>query len=110
MGGFCLYESEGRHLTSRTGYEGFHARERLAQPQTDWAQRATHRNKSRVRAKVEHPFAIIKRQTGFNQVNYLRIGEEHASALVVACALGNLVIEMRALLKRKRLHLMHRYS
>jgi IS5 family transposase len=34
------------------------------------AGKATHRRKSKVRAKVEHPFLVLKRCWGFTKVRY----------------------------------------
>lgn len=53
--------------------------------------------KSKVRAKVEHPFAIIKRQFGFNKVRYKGI-HKNAHHLFVSCALSNLVMAKKHLL------------
>jgi transposase, IS5 family len=63
--------------------------------------RATNRNKSRVRAKVEHQFAVIKRQFGFNKVRYRGLAK-NAHRLFVACALSNLVMAKKSLMKRRR--------
>ena len=38
--------------------------------EVDEVQRAKHRNKSRVRARVEHVFAVVKRLWGFGKVRY----------------------------------------
>ena len=67
-------------------------------------ERSKNRTKSRVRAKVEHPFGIIKRQFGFTKVRYRGLAK-NAHRLFVACALSNLVMARRALLKRSRLKL-----
>ena len=63
------------------------------------ADRGRNRNKSRVRAKVEHQFGIIKRQFGFSKVRYRGL-DKNAHRLFVACALSNLVIAKKNLLKR----------
>jgi IS5 family transposase len=63
--------------------------------------RAKNRNKSRVRAKVEHQFAVIKRQFGFNKVRYRGLAK-NAHRLFVACALSNLVMAKKTLMKRTR--------
>ena len=73
------------------------------------AQRAANRTKSRVRAKVEHPFAIIKRQFGFSKVCYRGLAK-NTHRLMVACALSNLVVSKRTLLKRKPLQPLHSYA
>ncbi|WP_027951002.1 IS5 family transposase [Haliea salexigens] len=65
-------------------------------------QRAKNRNKSRVRARVEHQFGIIKRQFGFNKVRYRGLAK-NAHRLFVACALSNLVVAKKALLGRSRM-------
>jgi len=64
-------------------------------------ERARNRNKSRVRAKVEHQFGIIKCQFGFSKVRYRGLGK-NAHRLFVACALSNLVIAKRTLLRLSR--------
>jgi transposase, IS5 family len=69
-------------------------------PLTD-KERAANRNKSRVRAKVEHQFGILKRQFGFSKVRYRGL-DKNAHWLFVACALSNLVMAKNTLLKRKR--------
>ena len=67
-------------------------------------ERARNRNKSRVRAKVEHQFGIIKRQFGFSKVRYRGL-DKNAHRLFVACALSNLVMAKKTLLRRSRLGL-----
>ena len=58
---------------------------------------AKNRNKSKVRAKVEHPFLTIKRIFGFACVRYRGL-VKNTNRLFVTCALANL--------HRKRHHLM----
>ena len=64
-------------------------------------ERARNRNESRVRAKVEHQFGIIKRQFEFSKVRYSGL-DKNAHCLFVACALSNLVMAKRTLLRRSR--------
>jgi IS5 family transposase len=71
--------------------------------------RAKNRTKSRVRAKVEHQFGIIKRQFGFNKVRYRGL-EKNAQRLFVVCALSNLVMAKKRLLKRRRRKLRPSYA
>ncbi len=71
--------------------------------------RAKNRTKSRVRAKVEHQFGIIKRQFGFTKVRYRGL-EKNAQRLFVACALSNLVMAKKHLLKRRRVKLQPSYA
>ena len=56
------------------------------------------RTKSRVRAKVEHPFLIIKRLWGFAKVRYRGIAKNATRAYVV-CALANLFMARKHLLR-----------
>jgi IS5 family transposase len=55
----------------------------------DKVEKAKNRTKSRVRAKVEHPFLVIKRVFGFARVRYRGL-EKNAHRLFVMCALANL--------------------
>ena len=63
------------------------------------AERAKNRTKSKVRAKGEHPFLIIKRIFGFVCVRYRGIAK-NANRLYVACALANLHIKRHFLMRR----------
>ena len=62
----------------------------------DEIERARNRTKSRVRAKVEHPFGVIKRVFGFAKVRYRGL-EKNAHRLFVTCALANLFMVRRQL-------------
>lgn len=59
--------------------------------------KARNRNKSKVRAKVEHVFGIMKRQFGYNKVRYRGL-EKNAHAVFTKCALVNLVLAKKQLL------------
>ena len=61
-------------------------------------QKQRNRNKSRVRAKGEHPFLILKRVFGFDKVRYRGI-DKNANRLFVACGLVNLFIARKSLLQ-----------
>jgi IS5 family transposase len=63
----------------------------------DEVQRAKNRNKSRVRSKVEHVFAVIKRQFGYVKVHYRGI-RKNANQVFTLCALSNLFVSRRRLL------------
>ncbi len=56
------------------------------------------RTKSKVRAKVEHPFLILKRIFGFNKVCYRGL-DKNANRLFTACGLVNLYMARRVLLR-----------
>jgi IS5 family transposase len=59
---------------------------------------ARNRTKSKVRAKVEHPFLVLKRIFGFNKVRYRGL-DKNANRLFVACGLANLYMARRQLLR-----------
>jgi IS5 family transposase len=62
------------------------------------ADRAVNRTKSRVRAKVEHPFGVVKRLWGFTKVCYRGLAK-NANRLFVAFALSNLFVSRNKLLR-----------
>jgi IS5 family transposase len=62
------------------------------------AERTKNRTKSKVRAKVEHPIGIIKRVFGFTKVRYRGL-RKNAHRLVVTCALANLFMVRKQLLR-----------
>jgi IS5 family transposase len=61
-------------------------------------ERAKNRTKSTVRAKVGHPFLVLKRVFGFTKVRYRGIAK-NANRLIVACGLVNLYMTRRLLLR-----------
>ena len=68
------------------------------QDRVDAVARAKNKTKSRVRAKVEHPFLVLKVIFGFRKVRYRGIAK-NAQRLNVACALVNLFMLRRPLLR-----------
>jgi len=64
----------------------------------DEAERAKNRTKSKVRARVEHPIGVIKRVFGFVKVRYRGLAK-NAHRLIVTCALTNLFMARRHLLR-----------
>ena len=64
----------------------------------DHATRAKNRHKSRVRAKVEHVFGVIKHLLGFRQVRYRGL-EKNRHRVEVLAALANLYLMRRTLLR-----------
>jgi transposase, IS5 family len=60
-------------------------------------ERARNRNKSRVRARGEHPLLVLKRIFGFTKVRYRGL-HKNANRLFVACGLVNLFMVRRRLL------------
>jgi len=64
----------------------------------DEVERMKNRTKSRVRSKVEPVFQVLKLQFGFVKERY-RGRQEHASRLFAACALVNLFMARKKLLR-----------
>ena len=64
----------------------------------DEIERAKNRTKSRVRARVEHAFGVIKRVFGFNKVRYRGL-MKNAHRLAVTCALANIFMVRKRLLR-----------
>ena len=60
-------------------------------------ERSANRYKSKVRAKVEHVFGVMKRQFGYNKVRYRGL-DKNAHAVFTKCALVNLVLAKKQLL------------
>ena len=64
-------------------------------PLTD-EDRSNNRRKSRGRAKVEHPFLVLKNSFGFEKVRYRGL-HKNANRLFVACGLVNIDMARRQL-------------
>ena len=67
-------------------------------------ERSRNANKSKVRAKVEHLFGIIKGQFGFTKVRYRGL-DKNAHHVYMSCALANIVIAKQQLKKRQSINL-----
>jgi IS5 family transposase len=65
----------------------------------DEIERAKNRTKSKIRARVEHSIGVIKRVFGFAKVRYRGLNK-NTHRLLVTCALANLFIARRYLLRR----------
>jgi transposase, IS5 family len=79
-----------RDFTNRKGYKNHPLSEE---------EKRKNRNKSKVRAKVEHPFCVMKCRFGFVKVRYRGL-TKNAHHLFVSCALVNLVMAGKTLLKK----------
>ncbi len=64
----------------------------------DLIERGKNRTKSKIRARVEHAIGIIKRVFGFTKVRYRGL-DKNAHRLLVTCALANLFMARRHLLR-----------
>jgi IS5 family transposase len=62
------------------------------------AERASNRTKSKVRAKAEHSIGVVKRVFGFSKVRYRGLAK-NANRVFVACALANLFMVRKRLLR-----------
>lgn len=64
-------------------------------------ERARNRNKSAIRARVEHVFAVVKRLWGFTKVRYRGLAK-NASRAFTALALANIYLARRELARQVR--------
>ena len=105
-----LLHGEERKVWGDGGYQGQTAAIQQAAPnaqdmtckrtryknRVDEFQRAKNRSKSSVRAKVEHPFRILKRIFGFDKVRYRGLASNH-HRLCACFALVNLYLHRKRL-------------
>ena len=106
----ALLHGEERKVWGDPGYQGQTEAIREAAPKAqdmtsrrtrfknyvDELQKKKNRSKARVRAKVEHPFRILKRVFGFDKVRYRGIAKNH-HRLCVNFALVNLYMHRKRL-------------
>lgn len=69
--------------------------------QIDEVQRAKNRNKSKIRARVEHVFAVVKRLWGFTKVRYRGLAK-NATRAFTALALANIYLARHRLMAPAR--------
>ena len=69
--------------------------------EVDEAQRAKNRSKSRIRARVEHVFGVVKRLWGFSKVRYRGL-QKNATRAFTALALANIYLSRQRLLAQVR--------
>ena len=111
-----LLHGEEHAAFGDSGYQGVHKREEAAGPTWHVAMRPGKRRvlnpfiepefvaervekmKASIRAKVEHPFRVIKRQFGFNTVRYRGLAKNTAQ-IVTLFALSNLWMARRRLME-----------
>ncbi|MCI1047684.1 IS5 family transposase [Caballeronia zhejiangensis] len=67
----------------------------------DEVARGKNRNKSKIRARVEHVFAVVKRLWGFSKVRYRGLAK-NANRAFVALALSNVYLSRRRLMAQVR--------
>ena len=107
-----LLDGEGTKVRGDSAYQGRSAVSKDCAPnaqdmtnrryrrkgEVDEVERAKNTTKSRVRARVEHPFLVIKRLFGFAKIRYRGL-DKNAHRLFVTCALTNLYLVRRRLLR-----------
>jgi IS5 family transposase len=76
-------------------------RVRNGRGQVDEATRAKNRSKSRIRARVEHVFCVVKRLWGFAKVRYRGLAK-NATRAFTALALANIYLGRRRLMAQVR--------
>ncbi|MGF6979850.1 IS5 family transposase [Paraburkholderia sp. JPY465] len=69
--------------------------------QVDEVARSKNRNKSKIRARVEHVFVVVKRLRGFTKVRYRGLAK-NANRAFVALALANVYLSRRRLMAQVR--------
>ena len=67
----------------------------------DEAVRATNRNKSKIRSRVEHVFGVVKRLWGFSKVRYRGL-QKNATRAFTALALANIYLGRQRLMAQVR--------
>ncbi|RKT10376.1 IS5 family transposase [Paraburkholderia sp. RAU2J] len=76
-------------------------RTRRAGGEVDEVQRGKNRNKSKIRARVEHVFAVVKRLWGFTKVRYRGLAK-NANRAFIALALANFYLSRKKLMAPAR--------
>ena len=111
-----LLHGEEKVVYGDAGYQGLEKREEMAGPEVDCriamrhgkrrhlpddgegaVQRWVERAKAHVRAKVEHPFRVLKQQFGFRKTRRRGLAKNHSKVMVLA-ALSNLFLGRKKLL------------
>src|SRR5205823_12246635 len=91
-------QTEVIHECAPQAQDYTHRRYRFKQ-RVNEVQRAKNRTKSKVRSKVEHVFQVLKLKFGFVKVRYRGL-KKNANRLFAACALVNLFMVRRKLLRQ----------
>jgi IS5 family transposase len=90
--GDSAYASQKQLITSKAPRAKDFTNQRVRkQGEIDEATRSKNRNKSRIRARVEHVFCVVKRLWGFSKVRYRGLAK-NATRAFTALALANLYL------------------
>ena len=97
--GDCAYGGQRERMLSKAPHaQDFTNRKGTGNKPLSDAERGRNRTKSKVRARVEHPFHVIKQVFGFVKVRYRGL-MKNTSRIHMLCALANLHMARRRLLR-----------
>ena len=97
--GDCAYGGQRERMLSKAPHaQDFTNRKGTRNKPLSDAERGRNRTKSKVRARVEHPFHVIKQVFGFVKVRYRGL-MKNTSRIHMLCALANLHMARRRLLR-----------
>lgn len=100
--GDSAYASQKKLILSKApGAKDFTNQRIRKSGEIDEVERGKNRNKSKIRARVEHVFAVVKRLWRFNKVRYRGLAKNAARAFT-ALALANIYLSRRHLLVQVR--------
>jgi IS5 family transposase len=100
--GDSAYASQKQLITSKAPRAKDFTNQRVRkQGEIDEATRSKNRNKSRLRARVEHVFCVVKRLWGFSKVRYRGLAK-NATRAFTALALANLYLGRGPLMAQVR--------
>jgi len=100
--GDSAYASQSPLIESRAPQARDFTNQRVRRDgQIDELERSRNRNKSKVRARVEHVFAVVKRLWGFTKVRYRGLAK-NATRSFVALGLANIYLARRTLYAQVR--------
>ena len=89
------------HSKAASAQDFTNQRTRKAGGEVDEAKKAKNRNKSKIRSRVEHVFAVVKRLWGFDKVRYRGLAK-NATRAFVTLAMANIYLARRPLLTQVR--------
>ena len=100
--GDSAYQSQKALITRKAPHAKDFTNERTRKGgEVDEIKRAKNRNKSRIRARVEHVFAVVKRLWGFTKVRYRGL-QKNATRAFTALALANIYLARGRLMAQVR--------
>lgn len=101
--GDSAYASQKERIHSKApkAKDFTHCRTRKRGGEVDEAKRSKNRNKSKIRARVEHVFGVVKRRWGFAKVRYRGLAK-NAGRAFTALALANIYLSRNRLMASLR--------